>query len=138
MNPRIDHAYLRSAVAEGGARWVGLQQEGRECLVLFADPVNRNTISLRADDVSAETVRAKVQERRDKQIEYLTRLKPLVTEEQLVKQAEVREATHAFWTRQYTFERRVKNIFFGVVVLLLLLAVTVPILLLIHAKWSPR
>jgi hypothetical protein len=137
MNSRIDHAYLRSAVAEGGGGWVGIQNGERECLVLFKDPVSENTIALRADDVTAKLVRTKIQECRDKQIEYLTRLKPIPFRDwNPVDQAKAREQNHAFWKRQYTFERRAKNIFFGVMALLLLLAVLLPWYLILYGKFG--
>ena len=136
MNSRIDHAYLRSAVAEGGGGWVGIQTGERECIVLFKDPVSGNTVALRVDDVTPEAVRLRIQQQRDMEIRYLGRLKPLVTEEDLVKQAQSRERNHAFWTRQYAFERRAKNIFFGVMVLLLLLAILVPWYLILYGKFG--
>ena len=136
MTSRIDHAYLRSAVAEGGGGWVGIQEGLRENLVLFNDPVSHNTLSLRADDVTAEAVRARIQHQRDIEIRYLSRLKPLVTAEGLVNQAKAREQGHAFWARQYTFERRAKNIFFGAMALLLLLAVAIPWILILYGKFG--
>jgi hypothetical protein len=136
MNSRIDHAYLRSAVAEGGGTWVGIQEGLRENLVLFNDPVGHSTLSLRVDDVSPEAVRARIQQQRDMEIRYLSRLKPRVTEEELVAQSKAREQGHAFWARQYTFERRANNIFFGVFVLLLLLAVLVPWYLILYGKFG--
>jgi hypothetical protein len=134
MTSRIDHAYLRSAIAEGGGGWVGIQNGERECLVLFKDPVTQNGLSMRVDDVTAEAVRAKLQAQRDMEIRYLGRLKPLVTSEDLVNQAKARERNHAFWARQYTFERRAKNIFFGMMTLLLLLAVAIPWILILYEK----
>jgi hypothetical protein len=134
MNSRIDHAYLRSAVAEGGGKWVGIQNGERECLVLFKDPVSENTIALCADDVTAELVRAKIQERRDIQIKYLEYLKPPVPATD--NAAKSRERNHAFWARQHTFERRANNIFFGVIVLFLLLAVLVPWYLILYGKFG--
>jgi hypothetical protein len=134
MTSRIDHAYLRSAVADGGGGWVGIQNGERESVVLFNDPVSHNTIALRVEDVTAEAVRGKIQACRDMEIRYLRRLKPLVTEEDLLAQAKAREEVHAFWARQYTFERRAKNIFFGVMTLLLLFAVAIPWILILYGK----
>jgi hypothetical protein len=134
MTFRIDHAYLRSAVAEGGGGWVGIQNGERECLVLFKDPVSQNTIALRADDVTAELVREKIQERRDIQIKYLEYLKPSVPTRE--SEAKSRERNHAFWQRQYTFERRAKTVFFGVMTLLLLLAVALPWILILYGKFG--
>ena len=138
MTSRIDHAYLRSAVAEGGGGWVGIQEGLRENLVLFNDPVGHSTLSLRVGDVTSDTVRARIQQQRDIEIRYLSRLKPRVTEEGLVNQAKAREQGHAFWARQYTFERRTKNIFFGVLVLLLLLAISVPWIVILYEKIGAR
>jgi hypothetical protein len=62
----IDLAYLRSAVEEAGAGWVGVQEGRRECLVLFNDPVSHNTIAIREADVTPAAVRAKIQESRER------------------------------------------------------------------------
>jgi hypothetical protein len=134
MTSRIDHAYLRSAVAEGGGEWVGIQEGTREHLVLFNDPVGRSTLSLRVSDVTPEAVGARIQQQRDLEIRYLSQLKRRVTSDDLVAQAKAREQGHAFWVRQYTFERRAKNIFFGVMALLLLLAVAIPWILILYEK----
>jgi hypothetical protein len=66
MTASIDLAYLRSAIEEAGAGWVGIQEGRCECLVLFNDPVNHNTIALRENDVTPAAVRAKIQECREK------------------------------------------------------------------------
>jgi hypothetical protein len=136
MTSRIDHAYLRSAVAEGGGGWVGIQNGERECLVLFKDPVTQNGLSLRVDDVTAEAVRRKIQAQRDMEIRYLAPMKPRIIAENPSDKAKSRERTHAFWVRQYTFERRANNIFFGVIVLLLLLAVLLPWYLILYGKFG--
>jgi hypothetical protein len=143
MNSRIDHAYLRSAVAEGGGEWVGIQEGTREHLVLFNDPVGKSTLSLRVSDVTPEAVGARIQQQRDIEIRYLARLKPFTKVEDfnehciaVTDQAKAREQNHAFWKRQYTFERRAKNIFFGIMALLLLLAIAVPWLLILYGKFG--
>ena len=55
-----------AAVEEGGARWVGIQDGKHEVVVLFNDPISRNTLALRADDVTAAAVSAKVRESRER------------------------------------------------------------------------
>jgi hypothetical protein len=63
-NSNLD--FLRSAVEEGGARWVGIQDGKHEVVVLFNDPISRNTLALRADDLTAAAVSAKVRESRER------------------------------------------------------------------------
>lgn len=62
----LDLDFLRAAVEEGGARWVGIQESKREFLVLFNDRINHNTLSLRECDVTAAAVSTKVRESRER------------------------------------------------------------------------
>lgn len=66
MTAPIDLVHLRSAVEEAGARWVGIQESKRELLVLFNDSISHNTIALRAIDVTAAAVSAKIRESRER------------------------------------------------------------------------
>jgi hypothetical protein len=54
----------RLAVKDGGGRWVGIQEcEGMAYdLVLFNSPVTGSTLALKTSDISADSVRRRIEE----------------------------------------------------------------------------
>lgn len=60
LHSEIDLAHLRSIVEEAGGEWRGIQ-EAQRAVILFNEPVTRNTLALLPEDVTVEAVRAKLQ-----------------------------------------------------------------------------